>query len=116
MAIRVGGRVTGDDGAVTLWLGGFELKEKPGRPPSVTRPIAGLNAPKGGAKGDGRFERAGATAPVTFLEDEEIRPVVMLQRRAGLTIERVDVEVWSGPRSSSVDPAAVGVADGCSSA
>ena len=101
VAVRVGGRVTGNDGAVTLWLAGFELKEKPGRPPNTLRPIAGLNAPKGGAKGDGRFERAGATAPVTFLEDEDIRPVVMLQRRAGLTIESVDVEVWSGPRSSS---------------
>jgi hypothetical protein len=101
VAVRVGGRVTGNDGAVTLWLAGFDLKEKAGRPPNTVRPIAGLNAPKGGAKGDGRFERAGATAPVTFLEDEDIRPVVMLQRRAGLTIESVDVEVWSGPRSSS---------------
>jgi len=100
LAIRVNGEVTGDQGAVTLWLGGFELKEKPGRPPSIVKPIAGLNAPKGGTKGDGRFERAGSAGPVTFLEEEEIVPVVSLQRRAGLKIESVDVEVWSGPPST----------------
>jgi hypothetical protein len=100
VAIRVNGQVTGDEGAVTLWLGGFELTEKPGRPPSIIRPIAGLNAPKGGAKGDGRFERAGTAGPVTFLDEEEILPVVSLQRRAGLKIESVDVEVWSGPPST----------------
>jgi hypothetical protein len=100
LAIRVNGQVTGDEGAVTLWHGGFELTEKPGRPPSIIRPIAGLNAPKGGAKGDGRFERAGTAGPVTFLDEEEILPVVSLQRRAGLKIESVDVEVWSGPPST----------------
>jgi hypothetical protein len=101
VVIRVVGRVTGDEGAVTLWLAGFELQEKPGRPPSIIRPIAGLNAPKGGVKGDGRYERAGTSGPVTFLEAEVVRPAVALQRRAGLKIESVDVEVWSGPRSTT---------------
>ena len=101
VVIRVVGQVTGDEGAVTLWLAGFELKEKPGRPPSFIKPIAGLNAPKGGVKGDGRFERAGTTGPVTFLEAEDVRPAVALQRRAGLKIESVEVEVWSGPRSTT---------------
>ena len=96
VAIRVNGQVTGDNGAVTLWLGGFELNEKPGRPPSIVKPIAGLNAPKG----DAHFERAGTAGPVTFLEEEEVVPVVALQRRAGLKIESVDVEVWSGPPST----------------
>lgn len=101
VVIRVVGRVTGDEGAVTLWLAGFELKEKAGRPPSFIKPIAGLNAPKGGVKGDGRFERAGTSGPVTFLDAEDVRPAVALQRRAGLTIESVDVEVWSGSRSTT---------------
>jgi len=96
VAIRVNGQVTGDNGAVTLWLGGFELNEKPGRPPSIVKPIAGLNAPKG----DAHFERGGTAGPVTFLEEEEVVPVVALQRRAGLKIESVDVEVWSGPPST----------------
>jgi len=100
VAIRVNGQVTGDEGAVTLWLAGFEFKEKPGRPPGLLQPIAGLNAPKGGSKGDGRFDRAGASGPVSFREDEDVRPVVELQRRAGLKIERVDVEVWSGMAST----------------
>ena len=97
VAIRVAGRVTGVDGAVTLWLAGFERLDRPGGAPfTMTKPIAGLNAPKGGAKGEGRFERAGATAPVSFRDDGVVHPVVELQRRAGLAIEGVDVEVWSG--------------------
>jgi len=97
VVLRVTGRGTGDDGAVTLWLAGFERREKPGGAPfTMTRPIPGLNAPKGGAKGDGRFERVGASGGVSFREDEVVHPVVEIQRRAGLAIERVDVEVWSG--------------------
>jgi len=96
VAIRVTGRVTGDDGAVTLWLAGFDRFDAFDVPTTRTSPIAGLNAPKGGAKGDGRLERSGATAPVSFREDGDARPVVEIQRRSGLTLESVDVEVWSG--------------------
>ena len=97
VAIRVRGRVTGDDGAVTLWLGGFERDEKAGGGPyTMTKPIAGINAPKGGTSGDGRFERAAAVGGTSFRDEEDVRAVVELQRRAGLNIEAVDVEVWSG--------------------
>ena len=94
VALRVRGRVTGDDGAVTLWLVGFEPADGSG--PMLLRPVAGLNAPKGGAKGDGVFERAAGSAPVSYRDPAEIRPVVQLQRRTGLVIESVDAEVWSG--------------------
>ena len=97
VAIRVTGQVSGEDGAVTLWLAGYDRLDRHGDSSgAMTKPIAGLNAPKGGANGDGRFERAGASGPVSFREDGDVHPVVEIQRRSGLTIERVDVEVWSG--------------------
>ena len=97
VAIRVSGQVTGEDGAVTLWLAGFDRLDGHGDSSgTITKPIAGLNAPKGGTNGDGRFERAGASGPVSFREDGVVHPVVEIQRRSGLAIERVDVEVWSG--------------------
>jgi len=97
VAIRVAGQVTGDDGAVTLWLAGFDRLDKDGDSNgAVTKPVAGLNAPKGGANGDRRFERAAASGPMSFREDGVVRPVVEIQRKSGLRIESVDVEVWSG--------------------
>ena len=102
VAIRVTGKVTGADGAVTLWLVGFEPTDQRG--PMVLRPVSGLNAPKGGVKGDGLFERVGGSAPVSYKEAGEIRPVVALQRKTGLVIESVEAEVWSGfPKATWIE-------------
>ena len=42
------------------------------------------------------IQRAAGSAPVSYRDAAEIRPVVQLQRRTGLAIESVDAEVWSG--------------------
>lgn len=94
VAIRVTGKVTGADGAVTLWVVGLEPSDGSG--PMLMRPVTGLNAPKGGAKGDGVFERTGGSAPASYRDRREIRPVIQLQRKSGLVIESVEAEVWSG--------------------
>jgi hypothetical protein len=95
IAIHAAGRVTGDAGAVTLWLAGFERKPDDG-PYRQLWPVAGLNAPKEGTRGDGSFARAAASRPVSFRDAETVVPVVEIQRRSGVVLEEVSIEVWSG--------------------
>jgi len=97
IAIRYEGEITGDQGAVTLWNGGWfregSMQTSEG---TVATLLAGLNVSSSEGKRETRVTRVGAAGPVSFRYDGPAFPSIEVNRLEGLKLDRVGVEVWSG--------------------
>lgn len=99
VALRVKGRVTGAEGAQSRWMIGFEPVDANNEPTDgvvVHRVLGAMDAKAGGTDGAGGVDLRKAAQPMNLKEFRRYRIVVDLESKAGLELEGVQVELWSG--------------------
>jgi hypothetical protein len=105
LAIRVDAAAPGAGPAMSTWLAGWTKLDQDGdagmNRSTVVAGLGDADIPVDKLTGPRALSRTAASAPVSFKVDGRVIPAIELQALRNMTLNRVDVEVWSGIPSAS---------------